>query len=262
MLWQRIISALVGIPIALYIFYLGGLPFLLGIIGLALIGLREMIRIVSRGETKLFEMFLIFTGIIFSLAAYYLSTMYYIGILITSIFVLFSIFIIKFPQVKLNEIGLNLIILIYPGFLFSQLILLRNLTTDGYIYILLAFIITWASDTFAYLIGRAYGKNKLAPSLSPAKTVEGALGGMMGTIIVVLTFNHYLLSMPLGWAIIIGMTGSFFAQLGDLFESGIKRLGNVKDSGNVIPGHGGILDRFDSVLFVGPLLLYLLLLMQ
>jgi len=262
MLWKRIISALVGIPIAVYIFYLGGLPFLVGIIGLAIIGQREMIGILSRGETKVFEIFLILAVIFFSLAAYYLSPIYYIGILISNIFVLFIIFIIKFPQVKLNDIGLNLIILIYPGFLFSQLILLRNLTTDGYIYILLAFIITWASDTFAYFIGRAFGKNKLAPSLSPAKTVEGAIGGMIGTIIVVLAYNHYFLSIPLGWALIIGIAGSFFAQLGDLFESGIKRLGNAKDSGNIIPGHGGVLDRFDSILFVGPILLFLLLLMQ
>jgi phosphatidate cytidylyltransferase len=262
MLWQRIVSALVGIPVAIYIFYLGGIPFLLAVIGLTIIGQREMMRILSRQEAKLFEIFLILAGIIYCLAAYYLSSEYYLGILITSIFLLFIKFIAKFPQIKLNDIGLNLIALIYPGLLFSQLILLRNLSADGYIYILLVFIITWASDTFAYFVGRAFGKNKLAPSLSPAKTIEGAIGGIAGTIFIVLIFNHFLLALPLGWAVIIGLAGSLFAQLGDLFESGIKRLGNVKDSGNLIPGHGGILDRFDSVLFVGPLLLNLLLLMQ
>src|SRR5699024_10426524 len=113
----------------------------------------------------------------------------------------------------------------------------------------------WATDTGAYFFGKAFGKHKLWPKISPNKTVEGAVGGIILAVIIAIVFN---LVHPFNYTLvtIIGVTilASIFGQIGDLVESAFKRHFQVKDSGTILPGHGGILDRFDSIMFVFPLL--------
>lgn len=114
------------------------------------------------------------------------------------------------------------------------------------------------TDTFAYFTGRFFGNHKLIPSISPKKTVEGAIGGIIGSIvgcvIFALLFPQSNVSLYLG--VVIGLLGSLVAQIGDLVASAIKRNCYIKDFGKIIPGHGGILDRFDSILFVSPFIYF------
>lgn len=115
------------------------------------------------------------------------------------------------------------------------------------------FILIWCNDTFAYLFGRSFGKHKLYPSVSPNKTWEGFYGGIISTIIAALIMSYYLDFMPLiGW-LGLGIIVLIFGTVGDLFESALKRSFNLKDSGTFMPGHGGILDRLDSLLFTLPI---------
>ena len=148
--------------------------------------------------------------------------------------------------------------IIYIALPFSYLILLRNMENGGR-WILLLFTVIWANDTFAMLTGKGFGRHKLSPMISPGKTVEGAVGGLAGGAVAALLYNHFL-SMGIGLgsalllAVVIGVAGIF----GDLFESVIKRAAGAKDSGTIIPGHGGMLDRVDSLIFAIPLLYYYL----
>jgi phosphatidate cytidylyltransferase len=127
--------------------------------------------------------------------------------------------------------------------------------------LLLVFVLLWANDTFAYLTGKLLGKHKLFPRISPGKTIEGSLGGLLFTMVGVMVFSHYADWLTMKAAVGMGLIAVVFGTLGDLCESMLKRQAGVKDSGRLIPGHGGILDRFDSVLFAVPFVfVYLLLL--
>ena len=127
--------------------------------------------------------------------------------------------------------------------------------------IILIFCLLWANDIFAYLTGKLLGKHKLFPRISPGKTIEGSLGGLVFTIIAMIIFAHYADWLPIATGIGMAAMAVVFGTLGDLCESMLKRQAGVKDSGKLIPGHGGILDRFDSVMFSVPFIfVYLLLL--
>jgi phosphatidate cytidylyltransferase len=125
-------------------------------------------------------------------------------------------------------------------------------------WLFLALALAFNSDTFAYFGGRAFGKHKLYEAVSPKKTVEGAIGGLVGGVVAMVGFGHYWLTpeIPLWHCVGLGLLGSMLGQLGDLIESMVKRTFGVKDSGNVLPGHGGMLDRIDALLFVAPLIYY------
>lgn len=126
--------------------------------------------------------------------------------------------------------------------------------------LLLVFVLLWTNDTFAYLTGRWFGKHKLCVRISPGKTIEGSLGGLVLTLVGVIVFSRCVDWLPLKTAIGMGVISVVFGTLGDLCESVLKRQAKVKDSGRLIPGHGGILDRFDSVLFALPFVSVFLLL--
>jgi phosphatidate cytidylyltransferase len=119
---------------------------------------------------------------------------------------------------------------------------------------LAVFFFIWAADTLAYVAGRALGKHKLAPSISPKKTWEGFIGGIVGAVLVGVALKYTWLGY-LAWphVIVLALIGGIVGPLGDLAESGFKRSVGVKDSGNVLPGHGGLLDRFDALILTAPL---------
>jgi phosphatidate cytidylyltransferase len=163
---------------------------------------------------------------------------------------------------------------LYIGWLLSHFVLLRQLTTPlssgpltslgiepGAAWVFLVMAITFLQDTAAYFVGRRWGRHKLAPALSPKKTWEGAAGGMAGAVAASLICIP-LLGLPLGFGAgaVLGLIGGCVGPLGDLAESLIKRHVGLKDAGKIIPGHGGILDRADSLLFTAPVLYYLILL--
>jgi phosphatidate cytidylyltransferase len=160
--------------------------------------------------------------------------------------------------------------ILYVGWLLSYLVMLRG-EEDGRNWVFFALFTTFASDTAAFFIGRAWGRRKLAPDISPAKTWEGAIAGVCGAMLIGLVFvpAHYFnwtnpLHLPsLGYwsAILLGLFVSILGQLGDLAESLFKRNMDVKDSGKLIPGHGGLLDRMDSVVFAGVVVYFYLVLL-
>lgn len=125
-------------------------------------------------------------------------------------------------------------------------------------FLVFALMVVWTTDSGAYFTGRKFGKRKLWPEISPNKTIEGFFGGIIWAIAAALIYNYFVdLGTPLLLLIAVTIAASIFGQMGDLVESALKRHFNVKDSGTILPGHGGMLDRFDSILFVMPLLHFL-----
>lgn len=144
----------------------------------------------------------------------------------------------------------------YVGFLGGHLVLVRNLDGNGH-WVFLPILGTWATDTFAYAIGRIIGKTKIAPRISPGKTVEGTAAGLIGGLLSVIVIAEALdLPMSLGEEALLGAILPAAAVIGDLAESYIKRGAGVKDTSELVPGHGGLLDRLDSLLFTVPLVYY------
>ncbi len=149
---------------------------------------------------------------------------------------------------------------VYVAGLFGHFLLLRALEPGGLALALLAVAGTWATDTGAFFTGRALGGRPLAPAVSPAKTVSGAVGGWVSGFVVVLLGGVFLAAIPLPRALVLAVAVPVVCQVGDLLESALKREAGVKDSGRLLPGHGGVLDRFDSLLLVIPTVYYLTLL--
>lgn len=148
--------------------------------------------------------------------------------------------------------------IIYLGWMLGHLVALRGLA-DGRNWVFLALFATFAYDTAAYFTGRTLGRHKMAPRVSPGKTWEGVAGGVIGAVLVSLFFTlDSPLGLPVTWghALVLGLLVSFFGQIGDLMESAFKRYTSVKDSGNSLPGHGGFLDRLDSIVFSGLVVYY------
>lgn len=180
--------------------------------------------------------------------------------------------------VTIADVGATVLGITYIGWLPSLLVLMRNLTPPGtpadlsamqqpgFAYVLFTFCCIWSTDTFAYFVGKNFGRNKLCPAVSPKKTIEGALGGLLGAVIASTLFvyaanNYHFAHQPFHFSLpaaaLLAATLSVVGQFGDLIESLFKRDAGIKDSGNVIPGHGGMLDRCDS-LIVGGAFAYLL----
>jgi phosphatidate cytidylyltransferase len=151
---------------------------------------------------------------------------------------------------------------LYCGWLLGLLVTLR---LDGRNWVYLVIIATFASDTLAYFIGKAFGRHKLAPSISPGKTWEGAIAGIFGALIISLLFTRATplqLNITPGEAIVLGFFISVIGQIGDLAESLLKRSVGVKDSGGLMPGHGGLLDRIDSIVFAGAVIYFFALIIS
>jgi len=161
---------------------------------------------------------------------------------------------LTYPKTLLPEASFNLLSILYTVLL-SYLYLLRQLPR-GIEWTFFAFLLVWATDTGAYLIGRQFGHHLLAPQVSPKKTVEGSLGGLMLSILVAFAFWRVVGGSSWIPYILLAVVIGISAQVGDLFESALKRSAGVKDSGKLIPGHGGVLDRFDSLIFALPLVYY------
>ena len=238
--------------------------------------MRHLIENCNKKVNKyLSSMYSIFNYIIF-ICCYKLLEFYYILLIEIAGLVVYFLLILITECIKNNArtfkenlmVSLNsILVCFYPGFLFCLFLNINHI--DFYagldyfsiVFILLVFAITMLSDTFAYLVGRTLKGPKLAPSISPNKTISGSIGGLIGgiagsMIVYALVYNinswQAILSMyNLTWwhFLIIGLIGSMVSQIGDLVESKIKRNANIKDSGNILPGHGGMLDRIDAMIF-------------
>ena len=164
---------------------------------------------------------------------------------------------IRVHRITLSQAAIASIMTVYISFGFSSLVLLRDIEHNGMILFLMWFFIPWLCDAMAYFTGRAFGKHKLIPAVSPKKTVEGAVGGVIGTLVIMMIFA---LAMQLGFGYKPNYFGILLLTLiccpvsmcGDLIASLIKREYGIKDYGKLFPGHGGVMDRFDSCISTGP----------
>lgn len=185
--------------------------------------------------------------------------------IIGSIMVMMAVYVLCFPRYKAHQVIACAFSLIYAPVMLSFIYLTRSLP-HGIYFVWMIFISSWICDTCAYFSGVTLGKHKLAPVLSPKKSVEGAIGGVAGSAAVGALFGYFIVQsrvadMPVtGIFAIVSAAGAVISQIGDLAASGIKRDHGIKDYGKLIPGHGGIMDRFDSVIFTAPIVYLLLLL--
>ena len=165
---------------------------------------------------------------------------------------------LNFNKIKFNDAATLMFVSLVITCFLSNIILLRQVPVYGLFYMLLVIVcFSWATDVFAYLIGMSIGKHRFAPNISPKKTIEGSVGGTLASVIITfialliyknITGTDYNLPLALGYALICSLVG----QIGDLAFSYIKRSYGIKDFGNILPGHGGVLDRLDSLIFLSP----------
>ncbi|HWR39707.1 MAG TPA: phosphatidate cytidylyltransferase [Patescibacteria group bacterium] len=261
---KRILTAVVGIPFAIFVINYGQWLYDIVIGLLALLAWLEFQGMMQQGKSIPVWPGLGFggTALLLVMAAIGWFNLFVFGILMI-VFMALTKPLFYQEEFAMEAAAWTVLGVLYVGLSFSHLLLLRFSAdamlpvgmTQGTVYLWMAFLGTWASDTFAYLIGSKWGKHKLCPRISPGKTVEGALGGLAGSLAVVAGFGFYLM-IPLIHALSIGLLVGIAAPIGDLVESALKRFAGVKDSGSVLPGHGGILDRFDGIMFAAPAVYY------
>lgn len=261
MLNKRVISALVALPLLfaavifnLYVFY--GL-----LLVVTIIGLYEYFHALESGSIRPMKITGMISGIIVMAILYNKANLQYLlPLMVMLIIILLSIPVID-TKYNFYGAGATLVGVLYIPLLFGYIYFIRSIPDKGVFLVWFVFICSWMSDTTAYFAGMAFGKNKLCPKVSPKKTVEGSIGGILGSTAACLVYGAVLNSIkiiyiPFAHLLIIGILGSIVSQFGDLAASSIKRNVGIKDYGYIMPGHGGVLDRFDSILFVAPLIYY------
>ena len=254
---SRYLGALMIAPFIIFIF-LGGLPLKLFTVALSFIGMYEFYRALKQKDFKPISI----VGYAL-LAAFYLldnNFEYTMYLIVIAMFILLIVPVIDLKYTFI-DVALTALGFLYIGVFFSFIYLVSD-KTNGQWYVWLIFIGSWITDTAAYYCGRLFGKTKLCPEVSPKKTVEGSVGGLIGAALVCAIFGYivslYTNTFSIYHYVIIGAICGVFSQFGDLVASSIKRYVGIKDYGNLIPGHGGILDRFDSILFSGVVVFYYL----
>lgn len=279
---QRVLSSLVGLPLlVLVVLWRGGLPFTVGVGILALAGLTEFYSACSMQGFRPLAWLGYAAAVCFLLEARLAGSPWagqpLRAALMALVLVGLLVELARAQRAPVRDLGATLLGALYVGWLFSYLVLLRDeggmflarmggspavrlpatLADPGAWLVLLVMFATWACDTGAFFTGRAFGRHPLAPAISPGKTVEGAAGGWASALAMAL-LGGSLLSLDLRLAALLGALIGLLAQLGDLCESALKRDLGIKDFGGLLPGHGGVLDRFDSLLMTAPVVYYLL----
>ncbi|MFD2371331.1 phosphatidate cytidylyltransferase [Brevibacillus sp. GCM10020057] len=253
---QRIITGLIGGAAFLFLIYAGGAWYSLLVFLLAVIGHFEFMRMAGLKPWSVAGLlgYVLLAGILWpSLSFASLLAIRTPDLMLAVLLLLLIYSVLRKNQFHIEHIALTIVGALYIGFGFTYMAATRNLP-DGLMLTVLVILGIWSTDSGAYFVGKAIGRHKLWPQISPNKTIEGSLGGLFASIVVVLAVNAWLGSLSVGQALILAVVAGLIGQLGDLVESGLKRHFGVKDSGQLIPGHGGVLDRFDSFLLVFPVL--------
>lgn len=254
---QRIITAVAAAAVFLPIVIFGGWPFIAMVYLIASIALYEALKM---RKLKLLS----FSGVIslillwiFMIPDQYQGIFDSLNYTKLELFLLGVLLFLTYTVITKNrftfeDVAFSILSVLYVGLGFFFFIETREASLT---YVFYSLFMIWATDSGAYFIGRAFGKHKLWPEISPNKTTEGFFGGVLSALIVAALFSIFA-DMEVSTILLLAATAflSVFGQIGDLVESAMKRHYNVKDSGNILPGHGGMLDRFDSLLFVWPLI--------
>ncbi|KAF5438032.1 phosphatidate cytidylyltransferase [Candidatus Methanophagaceae archaeon] len=267
---KRILVAIVGIPAILILIFLGGWYFFLLICIISLVAQWEFYEMQKKKNFQPQRINGIIAGILI-LLGFQTGEWQMIGIGL--VFILMSI--LAFEMFRHHEnastnIGVTLVGVLYLPMFLGTLIhtklyadhIISGVQYAGFKYIMMILVTIWICDTFAYTFGNLLGRHKLYMKVSPNKTIEGGIAGLIGSILTVVIVKIFNI-LPLDWfsTILIGTAIGVFGQMGDLVESWFKRDAGVKDSSALLPGHGGMLDRFDSLLFLSPIILILTILL-
>lgn len=256
MLKKRLISTLIGLPLVFISIIMGGIYLKIFLLAISILGLYEFYNVSTKLNLKPIKYVGLSSVFLLYVTNKFINTENAI-IMATMIIFIIPLLINKY---NIKDTSITIAGIIYILF-FSYIGKIRDLH-NGDLLVWYIFIISWLTDTFAYFVGKYFGKNKLCPLISPNKTIEGAIGGLLGSLIGCSAFTLIFverLGFNIIFIILLSVFGSIVAQTGDLFASSVKRNCQIKDYGNIIPGHGGILDRFDSILFVAPYIYFVFL---
>jgi len=256
---KRWITALVIIPFLIVLISRGGTWWLAVVINaICIMALWEYFRIVfgkDRSITALGLQTLAFatgSAILWSLSFQAFDTVLALIILNVVISAAISLPRFKSDSTVLGIVFKQVIGVIYIPLFLSYLVLIRN-GTDGVLWLYLLLVLVFSGDTGAYYVGSFFGRHKLCPAVSPNKTIEGSVGGIAASLGAGAVFKHFFLPLsPWGLSLLFFLSVNILSQVGDLFESQLKRVHRIKDSGTLLPGHGGVLDRIDALLFATP----------
>jgi len=272
----RLLSGIVLVILLLLTMIPGGQILWGALLIISLIGFHELTRVFMKNQINALSI----TGLL-AITLYYLwinpwihshittlvfyPQLHVVGTIVLMLLFLMSlltIMVLAYPMISFEQVLVTFFAVFYVAVMMSFVFLTRELP-HGVFLVWLVFICSWGCDTAAYCAGMTLGKHKLAPVLSPKKSVEGAIGGVLGAALIgflyALAVNHWgNAELSIISFAIIGGIGAVISQIGDLSASAIKRFHDIKDYGTLIPGHGGILDRFDSVIFTAPMI-YLLI---
>ena len=255
----RLISGIVLVIIALATIISGSWILFFTLLAVSLIGMRELYKVMKVSDEHV---------TVLELVGYLGAVLYYIAmkadfgnygtmaIIISMILILF-VYVFGYPKYHAEQVMAAFFGVVYVAVMLSFIYLTRSLP-DGKFLVWLIFLCSWGCDTCAYCVGMLIGKHKMAPVLSPKKSIEGAVGGVAGAALLGVIYAAATQGKMAEYALICAV-GALISMVGDLAASAIKRNQNIKDYGKLIPGHGGILDRFDSVIFTAPIIYYLTL---
>lgn len=264
---ERVLSGIVLVIIALASIFPGGIILATTLFVISIIGFLELTKACGvRVKEKISRLEI--AGVI-AIVGYYLdvyimkSTIHFMLVAILLLIVLMVAYVFLFPKYNANQVMSTYFSFVYAPVMLSFVFLTRELE-NGVYFVWMIFISSWISDTCAYFAGVLAGKHKLVPVLSPKKTIEGSVGGIVGAAIVGAVFGLYMdnlfdTSQYMLMLAMVGGVGSVISQVGDLAASAVKRNHEIKDYGKLIPGHGGIMDRFDSVIFTAPIIYFLII---
>lgn len=254
---SRLLSGIVLLAIVISTGILGGPVFWTLVTLISLLGVFEFHRMLGLQKSALF-----YVNLILCLALDVLLLFGKTGLAdlmpVVALLALMAVYVLRYPKFNAKDIFASFTGFIYAAVLLSFLYRIR-IEENGMLLLWLVFIGTWGSDTFAYCVGCLFGKHKAFPVLSPKKSVEGCVGGVVGAALITgvyaVCLNRFVegVSVSVLAFVLIGVLASVVSQIGDLAASAMKRNYEIKDYGKLIPGHGGILDRFDSIMFTAPL---------
>ena len=265
----RLLSGIVLVLVALLTICSGGTVLYMTVLCLSLIGAGELFRAMKVREDKWNLLEISGQRLAFqcgqerhvankkaaAVSNVLHDPMYQMLALILDLVLLMAVYVFTYPKYNANQVMPAFFAVVYVGVMLSYVYQTRMLD-GGKFHVWLIFLCSWGCDTCAYCVGVLFGKHKMAPVLSPKKSVEGAVGGVVGAILLGIIYAAATKGGMVEYAIICGV-GALISMVGDLAASAIKRNQGIKDYGKLIPGHGGILDRFDSVIFTAPIIYFL-----
>lgn len=260
MLRARVLSVLVLLPFVILLVYVGGIPWALGVAAVGAIAWGEMTRLLQRSDFAVDRML----GLFFVLAAIGEAYLRGAGIVrvdllrpLLALLIIASLIFALYDKSEhpTSNWAINIASALYLGFMLSHFVTLRE-RASGLEWVIFAFAMTWTGDTFAYFVGVSLGKHKLWPRISPKKSWEGLAGEIVSCLIAGPLLGPCLVGIDVWQGLLIGFLVAVLGTFGDLAVSLLKRMARIKDSSRLIPGHGGMLDRLDSLMFTFPVVTY------